>query len=243
MIHCPSRLARSLAAGAVILLASASSAAAQIRGTPISNPDARWWFSAGANGAVLSDVNDGATGIWKFGSDPLILLRGSIERGLDDATTIGLAVTYGKVDLNLVPFERPFPPTASGTASESTIPEILPDSCLQGCAAQTEMWSAMAQFRSGGGPGFHTFFEANGGVTTFRNLRTRADRIAIGKPAGSLDLSGTLGGGFGYTLKPGFAITLVQDFGLGYHSKADLPEGVSRSWRIRTTRAALRYAF
>jgi hypothetical protein len=238
MMHSPSRVACSLLAGATLLLASAPVASAQIRGTPMSNPDARWWFSAGANGAVLSDVHDGATGsTWKFGSDPLILLRGTIERGLDDATTIGLAVTYGKVDLNLVPFV-----VAEGGGA-APAQEVLPASCRQGCAAQSELWSAMAQFRSGGGPGFHTFFEANGGVTSFRNLRTRADRIAIGKPAGSLDVSGTLGGGFGYTLKPGVAVTLVQDFGLGYHNKSGLPEGVSRSWRIRTTRAALRYAF
>ncbi|HYW31769.1 MAG TPA: hypothetical protein VE869_09705, partial [Gemmatimonas sp.] len=103
--------------------------------------------------------------------------------------------------------------------------------------------SAMLQFRSGGGPGFHTFFEGNGGLTSFRNMRTRSDATAIGKPSGGMDLSGTLGAGFGYTLKPGFVITVVQDFGIGFHSKADLPDGAGRSWRIRTTRAALRYAF
>jgi hypothetical protein len=160
-----------------------------------------------------------------------------IERGLDDATTIGVAVAYGRVDVNLVPFV-----IAEGGATPP-VADSLPTSCMQGCAAQTDMWSAMAQFRSGGGPGFHTFFEANGGVTSFRNTHTRADRIAIGKPSGSLDLSGTLGGGFGYTLSQGFAVTLVQDFGVGYHSKAGLPDGVGRSWRIRNTRAALRFAF
>lgn len=240
MTHFPSRVARSLVAGAILLLALAPAASAQIRGTPISNPDARWWFSAGANGAVLSDVNDGATGsTWKFGNDPLILLRGTVERGLDDATTIGLAVTYGKVDLTLVPFIGP----QDAGGADASASGNRPASCSATCSAQTDLWSAMAQFRSGGGPGFHTFFEANGGVTSFRSMRTRVDRIAIGKPSGTLDVSGTLGGGFGYTLSPGFAVTLVQDFGLGYHSKSGLPEGVSRSWRIRTTRAALRYAF
>ena len=220
-----------------LVAVSASTASAQIRGRPVSNPDSKWWFSGGANAAVLSDINDGASrSTWKFGSDPLILLRGSIERGLDDATTIGLAVAYGKVDLTLAPFVVP-------QGETTPVPDPLPVSCVQGCAAQTDLWSAMAQFRSGGGPGFHTFFEANGGVTNFRKLRTRDDRIAIGKPAGSLDISGTLGGGFGYTLSQGFAVTLVQDFGIGYHSKADLPDGVGRSWRIRNTRAALRFAF
>jgi hypothetical protein len=238
MMHDPARLLRSLFAVTLLYVTTATSMEAQIRGRPASNPDAKWWFSAGASGAIVSDVNDGATrSTWKFGSDPLILLRGSIERGLDDATTIGVAVSYGKVDVNLVPFV-----VAPGSASPP-LTDSLPTSCMQGCAAQTDMWSAMAQFRSGGGPGFHTFFEANGGVTSFRSTRTRADRIAIGKPSGSLDLSGTLGGGFGYTLSQGFAITLVQDFGVGYHSKAGLPDGVSRSWRIRNTRAALRFAF
>lgn len=239
MKHHPARLVRSLAAVALLFVTAAPPAGAQIRGTPVGNPDARWWFSGGANAAIVSDINDGATrSTWKFGSDPLILLRGSIERGLDDATTIGVAVSYGKVDVTLVPFV-----VAEGAAPVAPGADSLPTSCLQGCSAQTDMWSAMAQFRSGGGPGFHTFFEANGGVTSFRNTRTRSDRAAIGKSSGALDLSGTVGGGFGYTMSQGFAITLVQDFGVGYHSKAGLPDGVGRSWRIRNTRAALRFAF
>jgi hypothetical protein len=30
---------------------------------------------------------------------------------------------------------------------------------------------------------------------------------------------------------------------MGWHSKADLPEGTSRTWRMRNTRASLRFAF
>lgn len=217
----------------VLLITVADGAGAQIRGRPVSNPDAAWWFSGGAQAAVMNDINDGASGsIWKFGSDPLLQLRGSLERALDDATTIGVSAAYGKVDLQVVPFVI----TNDGTVSVG-----LPASCAQQCSAEAEMWSAMAQFRSGGGDRFHTFFEANGGVTGFRNMRTRSDRAPIGKA--SMDLSGTVGGGFGYTLSNGFAITVVQDFGIGFHSKAGLPEGTSRSWRVRNTRAALRFRF
>ena len=181
----------------------------------------------------MNDINDGASGsTWRFGSDPLFQLRGSIEKALDEATTFGVSAAYGKVDLTVVPFV---------VAENGAVLDRLPASCQQGCSAETEMWSAMAQFRSGGGDRFHTFFEANGGVTGFRNMRTRSDRASIGKSA--MDLSGTLGGGFGYTLSNGFAITVVQDFGIGFHSKSDLPDGVSRSWRVRNTRAALRFKF
>jgi hypothetical protein len=235
---CPRLRLRARAApiAMVLLVTIASSADAQIRGRPVADPDAGWWFSGGASAAVLNDINDGASGsTWRFGSDPLLQLRGSLEKALDDATTIGVSAAFGRVDLTVVPFVIPEGSPLANPASP------LPASCLQGCTAETEMWSAMVQFRSGGGDRFHTFFEANGGVTGFRNMRTRAGREAIGKS--SMDLSGTLGGGFGYTLSNGFAITVVQDFGIGFHSKSGLPEGVSRSWRIRNTRAALRFKF
>lgn len=223
----------------VALVTSPAVLPAQIRGgPPMQSGTTRWTVSGGASAVILSDINDGATGsTWKFGSDPLMLYRGSIEKSLDEATTIGISAAYGKADLTLVPFV----PIDGAIMLNGAVPR--PASCLDGCEAQTDIWQAMAQFRSGGGEGFHTFFEANGGVTTFRNTRTRSNQIALGKSTGSLDLSGTLGGGFGYTLSQKLAVQLVQDFGIGFHSKEDLPNGTSRSWRIRNTRVALRVAF
>jgi len=218
------------------LVATAATAGAQIRGRSVETTDTRWLLSLGASAAILSDVNDGATqSTWKFGNDPLMLYRGAIEKSLDEATTIGVAVAYGKVGFTLAPF------VPAGNPRPGL--EALPVECVNGCEAETDLYQAMAQFRSGGGPGFHTFFEANGGVTSFRNMRSETEQSGIGDGKGKLDLSGTLGAGFGYTLSQKLAITLVQDFGIGYHSKDDLPSGTSRSWRIRNTRAALRFSF
>ena len=221
----------------VALVTSPATLTAQIRGrAPVQSGTTRWTITGGASAAILSDVNDGATAsTWKFGSDPLMLYRGSIEKSLDEATTIGIAAAYGKADFSLVPFV-----SADAPANGQTTPMAA---CVTTCEAQTDIYQAMAQFRSGGGEGFHTFFEANGGVTSFRNVRTKGAQIALGKPTGSLDLSGTLGGGFGYTLSQKLAVQLVQDFGIGFHSKEDLPSGTSRTWRIRNTRVALRVAF
>jgi hypothetical protein len=106
----------------------------------------------------------------------------------------------------------------------------------------------MGQFRSGGSGGFHTLFEAAGGVTGFRDMRVRADSagvagVPLGPTKGQYDLSGTLGAGFGYGLSSSLHIALVQEFGMGWHAKSDLPDGVGRTWRARTTRASLRLGF
>lgn len=205
---------------------------AQIRGGSLKAPGPGWWFSGGASAAVINNISDGATqSIWKFGSDPRWQMRMSLEKGIDEYTTMGVAVGYGPVDVTLSPL---VPGTPIG-GSDSDI-------CSTGCSAETELWSAMAQFRSGGGPGFHTLFEAQGGVVLFRNLRTRDTHEAIGAGGISHDLAGTLGAGFGYTLSPGFAVTIVQDFGMGWHSGANLPDGTGRTWRMRATRASLRFA-
>jgi hypothetical protein len=224
---------RRVAAAAFLLGSTASVLSAQIRGRAPVRPDYGWWFSGGASGVVLGAINDGATqSRWDFGSDPLWQLRGTLEKGLDEATTLGVSVGYGVVDLTVTPFRT------------VSIPEAPQIPCANGCQAQTELWTLMGQFRSGGGAGFHTFFEAQGGVTGFRNLRTRdSTQAKIGATSQQFDLSGTLGFGFGYTLSQGLAVALVQDFGIGWHSKADLPEGLSRTWRVRNTRASLRFAF
>ena len=134
------------------------------------------------------------------------------------------------------------------TANKPPTSPALPAACTTGCDAQTQLWSLMGQFRSGGGGGFHTLFEAAGGMTGFRDMRVRADStgaagIALGPAKGQYDLSGTLGAGFGYGLSSHLHIALVQEFGMGWHATTDLPDGIGRTWRVRTTRASLRFGF
>ena len=209
---------------------------AQLRGRSASQRGAGWWLSAGGGSANVAQINDGATqSRWLFSTDPLWQLRGTLEKGIDEATTIGVAASFGKADLIV---ER-FPPSTSGTPRVATVP--LPTACQISCAAQGELWSLMAQFRSGGGAGFHTSFEAAGGVTGLRNLRTRdTASVLIGKASGTMDVSGTIGFGVALPLSRHFVLSLVQDFGLGLHAKTNLPDGASRYFRTRTTRAALR---
>ena len=191
-------------------------------------------MSGGAAGVVMGAISDGASGKrWSFGSDPLWQLRGTLEKALDVATTLGISAGYGVVDVNVSRLE--------GTGVVDPFPGAV---CVDACDAQLETWQLMGQFRSGGGPGFHTFFEAQGGVNGFRNLRTRDSTAApIGPSTTQMDLAGSLGFGFGYTLSPGLVLGLVQDFGMGWHSRENLPSDASRTYRTRATRATLRFKF
>jgi len=126
----------------------------------------------------------------------------------------------------------------------------VPLACQLSCNATAQLWTGMAQFRSGGGEGFHTLFEASAGATVFRDFRTN---LKTGTPTSppdpidgigrAIDLSGTIGLGFGYALSRGLVASLVQDGGIGFHSKTDLPSGTGRTWKMRTTRASLRVRF
>jgi len=190
--------------------------------------------SGGAAGVVMGAISDGASGKrWSFGSDPLWQLRGTLEKALDVATTLGISAGYGVVDVNVSRLE--------GTGVVDPFPGAV---CVDACDARLETWQLMGQFRSGGGPGFHTFFEAQGGVNGFRNLRTRDSTAApIGPSTTQMDFAGSLGFGFGYTLSPGLVLGLVQDFGMGWHSRENLPSDASRTYRTRATRATLRFKF
>jgi hypothetical protein len=102
----------------------------------------------------------------------------------------------------------------------------------------------MLQFRSGGGrPGFQTFFEADGGVTAFRDFKTKSDGLPVTAIKNTVDLSGSFGLGFAYAFSPSTVITVVQDAGIGMHSKDGLPANTSRYWKNRTLRASLRMKF
>lgn len=221
--------AAATAVAAVVTLAAPATVYSQLRGAPMRAPSYGWWVSGGASAVIISStITDGASQTtWRFGNDPLWQYRATLEKALDQFSTIGLSGGYGVVDLALG--------SIAGAANVR-----LPAACISACAATTEMWTGMAQFRSGGGPGFHTTFEASGGATVFQNFKNKADAVAIPGIARSVDLSGTLGVGFAYSLSPGMVVALVQDIGIGFHAKKDLPEDASRTWRMRNTRASVR---
>lgn len=220
---------------ALLVAGSASVASAQIRGSRprAVEPSYGWWFSGGANAVVLNDISDGKSNTkWQFGSDPLWQFRGTLEKALDQTSTLGVAAGYGVVDVNLSSLN----PTATAGVTGP---------CATSCVAQTEMWSLMGQFRSGGGNrGFQTLFTLAGGVNAYRNFKLKSTGDSIpGLTEMRTDIGGTLGGGVAYQLGTGTVIELIQDFGIAWHSKEGLAEGQGRTYRSRTTRAGLRFHF
>lgn len=221
-----------------LLVGAAAPLAAQIRGgrRPMAQqPDHGWWFSGGANAVTLNDIADGRTNTrWKFGADPLWQFRATLEKALDEGSTLGIAAGYGVVDVTLEPL-----------VVVPSLPGAVSRVCASGCEAQTELYTLTGQFRSGGGQrGFHTIFVLAGGANAFRNFTVRATGDSVpGLTKLQTDLGGTLGGGFAYALSRGLVVELIQDFGIGWHSKENLADGQGRTYRSRSTRAGLRFQF
>ena len=179
---------------------------------------------------TIRDVTDGKSqSVWSFGTDATWQARATIEKAIDEVTTFGIVGGYGTASLLL----RPMAGDSSG----------LPEACQIECPASAKVWVGMLQFRSGGGDGFHTFFEANGGVTAFRDFTTKSDGLPVSTIKNTMDIAGTFGIGFGYSLSRSTVVTVVQDAGIGMHSKDGLPAGTSRYWKNRTLRASLRMKF
>jgi hypothetical protein len=192
-----------------------------------------WWFTGGGAAVQLGDIADGRSGTrWRFGSDPLWQVRGGIEKSLQEGSAIGISVGYGTVDLTAIPLEQ------------VGVVQPIPGECASSCQARMDLWSAMATFRAGNARrGFGSSLEGGLGFTGFSNLRTRDENQEFAGFVRSWDFTAALGGGFSYGFSDDFHVTLVQDFGIGFHSKKELPDGSSSTFRPRTTRFGLRYGF
>lgn len=225
-----------------LILAASAAAEAQlppIPRAPLSAP--RWWFTGGGVAAQINDINDGRTqSTWSFGSDPLWQFRGAVERTVQENFAIGASVAFGNVDVVVIPRR------ITQTGDQSPILDNLSTSqeCAALCPAGVDLTTAFLTFRAGTPRrGFGSTLEGGLGVTSFRNLRTKANAETIENFKSSMDFTAVLGGGLHYGFSDDFHVTLAQEFGIGFHSKEGIPAGSSSTFRPRMTRFGLRYGF
>jgi hypothetical protein len=215
---------------------------AQFRGGRSARADGApaWWLGGGASGTTIGTVNDGRSGTtWTFAGDPRWLVRGTLEKTVQPTTTLGLAVSWGSGDARIAPL-----PGASA-------PDLRPDAPVEltrcytadGCAGTAELWSAQLVLRGGGArEGLHQLVEVTGGVLGVRRLRTMDGAQPLPAPA-SVDLTAGIGYGLGYAFGPDFDLGVVQDWGIAWHAGTALPDGTSRTYRVRNTRVIMRFGF
>jgi hypothetical protein len=217
---------------AALVMVSASAASAQYSGFPrVAEP--AYWISGGTGTWNGQGVHDGSTSsTWDFGQKTSWQYRATIEKAIQNQSTIGLVGTYAKV---------PF--TYSSSAGNLPCPSTgcgIPNTCSQ-CSAHLEMLGLAAQFHAGGGVGFHQVLEIALGATAYRNLRRDSDGVGLAPSGGNVDGSFSLGYGFGYGLSSNSEVTLTQDYGMVLHESTGLPSGTSNTNTVRSIRMALRY--
>lgn len=206
-----------------------ASAGAQFSNFPRTTEPA-YWVSGGVGAMNGQGVQDGTTGSsWDFGQKTSWQYRGSIEKAIQNQSSIGMVGSFVRV---------PFTYSSSGTI----IPTGGATTCVQ-CAAHLEMMSVAGQFHAGGGTGIHQVLEIALGATAYRNLKRDSDGASLAPKGGNIDGSFTLAYGFGYGLSSTTEITLVQDYGLILHENTGLKSGSSNTNTVRSTRIGLRYGF
>lgn len=152
---------------------------------------------------------------WDFGGAPQF--RATLEMPMGRGATVGLAGTTARVPL------------------------IYDGGLLSGCTrcdADANISQIFANFRIGGGTGFHQVIDVNAGVTIYSNFRTTNG--AKLDPAGTVSsFTFGIGYGFGYSLTSRFQLMLVQDYGLVIHER--MPGRSTNTAQQSTTRFGARY--
>ena len=210
---------------AVSLVILAVPAESQVRRrVPQRAPEPSAWVSVGVGLFNANDVSDGATGsTWDFGRASNAQYRASLEKAINNTTSIGAAGTYVHLPFNYI---------GSGG----------PASCAR-CAAHLDVMSLAASFHVGGGAGLHQVLEASAGILQYRNLMRDSDGAALAPVDGNIDPYFTFGYGFGYSFNSMAQMSVVQDFGLALHERTGLTSEQSNTLRQRTIRLNFRYGF
>jgi opacity protein-like surface antigen len=219
---------------AAMLIALASTADAQFSTYPRTTEPA-YWLSGGVGTFNAQRVNDGSTAsTWDFGEKTSWQYRGSIEKAIQNESSIGIVGTFVRL-----PFT--YASTTLGCAACATTGSA--GASCGSCAAHLDLMSLELTFHSGGGAGFHQVVEIGAGATAYRNLKRDADGAALAPSGGNIDPSFGLGYGYGYGLSSNSEIMIVGDYRLILHESKNLPSGTSNTNTVRSIRMGLRFGF
>ena len=183
------------------------------------------WISASAGIFQPRNISDGTTGsVWDLST--AFQWRGSIEMALQNQASLGVSATWSDVPLRYFDYSGNFPGCSAA---------------IDGCDAHVKVWSALAQFRMGGGRGFHQVIEIGAGVLGYQDFTADDDGTRLGQSKADLDFALGVGYGFGYSFSPRFQIGLVQDYTATMHQKENLSGNVDTFTEHYATRLTLRY--
>lgn len=216
------RTTPALLAAALSLFAAGRAAAQIVRFPARQNPSA--WLSLSAGIMQFGDVvDDGTTASqWNFSST--VQYRASLEREHGNNSSYGLVGTYARPSLD-------YRQVAGGQAR-----------IVDGSATVS---SLAALFRAGGGAGLHQIIEVSVGARRYSGFRADDTDEELAPADGDVDLTGSVGFGFGFPLGQRAALTLVQDADFTYHQRertagVDFDGGFHRTY---VTRLGIRYGF
>ena len=217
------------------LMFSAGTLSAQMPRRPsayMNNPG--FWITAGISGFRANVVNDGVSAsTWNFGNSTNFAYRGSIEKGGNNGSSLGLAGSWSHV---------PFLYSSTGNTPAGGGGVVQ---CANGlsCDAHLDLMTLVATFHSGAGIGFHQVLELNGGVVAYRNLKRDSDGVKLTPTGGNIDPLFALGYGFGYGLSDRTNLDILSDYSFAIHERTALSNGTSNTNSMPGLRVSLRMGF
>jgi hypothetical protein len=214
----------------LMVVLGAGSLDAQRRPSIYSTRDPSVWMSAGIGGFRPNGVNDGATSSnWNFGNATNFQYRASLERGLSNGSSFGLAGSWAHV-----PFEY---------SSSAIIPPAGGGAQCGLCDAHLDMATLVATFHSGSGVGFHQLVELDAGIVAYRNLKQDSDGAKLAPSGGNIDPLFSAGWGFGYGFSSRTSVDFISTYTFAIHERKGLSNSSSNTNSMPSLRLSLRMGF
>ena len=215
----------------MVVFAAAPLSAQMRRPRTYATNDPSLWVTAGVDGFRANIVNDGVTSSsWNFGNSTNLQYRASLEKGMANGSSFGVAGTWAHVPFEYITTNIVGAPPGGGTQ------------CGQ-CDAHLDLMTLVATFHSGAGIGFHQLVELSGGIVAYRNLKQDSDGARLAPVGGNIDPLFSVGWGFGYGLSDRTNIDFTSNYTIALHERKDLPNGASNTNSMPSLRLSLRMGF